>query len=60
MKNPLFARYPSPEELYALERNARRLRSAEMVRLVRAGTAAVRNLFARTLSARNVKGLGHA
>lgn len=56
MKN----RYPTPEELYALEQNARRMRSAEMARLIRAGTDAVRSLFGRTVTVRNAKGLRHA
>jgi len=38
MKN----RYPTPQELYALEANARRLRSEEIARLLR---AAVKGLF---------------
>jgi hypothetical protein len=37
--------YPTTEELYALEREARRLRAEEMARLVRAGADAVRSLF---------------
>jgi len=41
MKN----RYPNPQELYALELEARRLRAAEVARLVRAGAAAVRAFF---------------
>jgi hypothetical protein len=52
MKN----RYPSPEELYALEIQARRLRSAEVARLLRSAVAALGNLF----SAKGVKGLRHA
>ena len=48
-------RYPTSEELYALEHEARRLRAAEMARLCRAGAAGVRNLFRV-----NVKGLKHA
>jgi len=56
MKN----RYPTSEELYAFEREARRLRAAEMARLFRAGANAVRSLFARTVAARNAKGLRHA
>jgi len=51
MKN----RYPTPQELYALEHEARRLRAAEMARLFRAGAAGVRNLLRV-----NVKGLKHA
>ncbi len=56
MKN----RYPTPEELYALELQARRLRSAEMARLFRAGAEKVRSLFFRTVTVRNAKGLRHA
>jgi len=56
MKN----RYPTVEELYALEHEARRLRAAEMARLFRAGAKAVRALFARTVTVRNAKGLRHA
>jgi hypothetical protein len=55
MKNLNFNRYPTPEELYALEQQARRLRAAEVARLFRAGAAGVRNLFRV-----NVKGLRHA
>jgi hypothetical protein len=36
---------PTIEELYAFEREARRLRAEEMARLVRAGSNAVRSLF---------------
>jgi hypothetical protein len=60
MKNPQLAHYPTPEELYALEQNARRMRSAEMARLIRAGADKVRSLFGRTVTVRNAKGLGHA
>ncbi|MGH8691468.1 MAG: RSP_7527 family protein [Burkholderiales bacterium] len=41
MKN----RYPTAEELYALELEARRLRAAEIARLARAGAAALRAFF---------------
>jgi len=41
MKN----RYPTSQELQALEQEARRLRAAEMARLFRAGADAVRALF---------------
>jgi hypothetical protein len=47
--------YPTIEELYALERDARRLRAEELARLVRAGTDAVRSLFKT-----KVKRLQHA
>lgn len=56
MKN----RYPTSEELYAFEREARRLRAAEMARLFRAGADKVRAIFKRTVSVRNAKGLRHA
>jgi hypothetical protein len=60
MKNPLPTHYPTAAELYAFEREARRLRAAEMARLARAGVDAVRSLFARPITARNAKGLRHA
>jgi predicted DNA-binding transcriptional regulator YafY len=56
MKN----RYPTPEELYALEHEARRLRAAEMARLARKAADAVRSLFARIVTVRNAKGWKHA
>jgi hypothetical protein len=56
MKN----RYPTPEELYALEHEARRLRAAEMSRLLKAGAKAVRSLLARIVTVRNAKGWKHA
>jgi len=49
-------RYPTHEELYALMLEARRMRAAEMRRLVKAGAKAMRNLF----SVRSMKGLRHA
>jgi hypothetical protein len=45
MKNLQLGHYPTPEELYALEREAHRLRAAEMARLFRAGAKAVRAFF---------------
>jgi hypothetical protein len=56
MKN----RYPTPAELYALELKARRMRAAEMARLLHAGADAVRAVFKRTVSVRHAKGLRHA
>jgi hypothetical protein len=53
-------RYPTSQELYALEREARRLRAMEMARLIRAATAAVRSYFKRIVTVRNAKGLRHA
>ena len=55
MKNLHPTRYPTPQELYAFEHNARRLRAQEMARLIRAATTGVRSLFRV-----NVKGLRHA
>jgi hypothetical protein len=52
MKN----RYPTAQELHAIEHEARRLRAAEMARLLRAGADAVRRFFA----VRPAKGLRHA
>jgi hypothetical protein len=52
MKN----RYPTAQELQALEHEARRLRAAEMARLAKAGADAVRRLF----TVRPAKGLRHA
>ena len=60
MKNLNLGRYPTPEELYALEHAARRARAAEMARLAKAGVAAVRALFARIVTVRNAKGWKHA
>jgi hypothetical protein len=47
--------YPTTAELYAFEREARRLRAEEVARLIRAGFDAVRSLFKTT-----VKRLQHA
>jgi hypothetical protein len=52
MKN----RYPTAHELHAIEREARRLRAAEMARLFKAGAEALRRL----LTVRPAKGLRHA
>ena len=45
MKNPHLNRFPTPEELYALEQKARRLRSVETARLFRAGAAKLTRIF---------------
>ncbi len=50
-------RYPTSQELYQVEQEARRLRALEMARLFRAAAAAVRGLFAVKVK---VKGLRHA
>jgi hypothetical protein len=48
--------YPTAAELYALEREARRLRAAEISRLFRVGA----NRWKALLAPRAVKGLRHA
>ena len=48
-------RYPTTQELYQVEQEARRLRALEIARLFRVAAAAVRNLFAV-----KAKGLRHA
>ena len=53
-------RYPTPDELYALELAARRARSEEMARLVHAGARALRTGIARLAAALNAKGVRHA
>ena len=40
-----YPHYPTTAELYAFEREARRLRAEEMARLIRAATDAVRSVF---------------
>ena len=50
-------RYPTPAELYALERAARIARAAEVARLLKKGLASVKGLFA---SRNDTKGLRHA
>jgi hypothetical protein len=57
MKNHDLKRYPSVEELYALERAAREARAAEMARLLGRAFEAVRRLFE---SKGQTKGLRHA
>jgi hypothetical protein len=54
MKNRDWVRYPTAEELYALERAARAARAHEMARLTRAALVALRELFAAP------KGVRHA
>ena len=44
-------RYPSPEEIRAIECAARRARSQELIRLARVAAAAARSLCVRALSA---------
>jgi hypothetical protein len=54
MKNRDLMRYPTAEELYALERAARVARAREMARLARRALNALRQLFEEG------KGLRHA
>jgi hypothetical protein len=56
MRNVSLNRYPTSAELYALEREARRLRAAEIARLFRATASGWKALWAP----KAVKGLHHA
>ena len=60
MENRYQIRYPTTAELYALELEARRMRAAEVARLLRAGADKVLAIFKRTASVRHAKGLRHA
>ena len=40
-------RYPTPEEVMALERKARKARADEVARLVKAAAAGIRKFFTR-------------
>jgi hypothetical protein len=55
MKN----RYPTTEELYKLELEARRLRSQEIARLIGVAAAGLKSFFAR-LASPDTKGVRHA
>ena len=50
----------TPGQLYALEHAARRARSIEQARLLRAGALALTTAFSRVLNAFKWKGLRHA
>ncbi|HYX67191.1 MAG TPA: hypothetical protein VE935_23475 [Burkholderiales bacterium] len=52
-------RYPTPEEVMALEREARKARAEEMARLVKAAAASIRTFFTRPTPVR-VKTPRHA
>ena len=56
MENLLLKRYPTTAELYALERDARRLRAEEIARLFRAAAKGLRGSWIP----KAVKGLRHA
>jgi len=51
--------YPTPAELYALERAAKAARSAEIARLIRAAVSGVTTLFSAAEKTKT-KGLQHA
>jgi hypothetical protein len=60
MKNALY-RYPTADELRALELAAHRARARELERLIRAGAAGVQAFLGRLASAVHVGGrIGHA
>ena len=48
-------RYPTPEELYAIEQAARRARSKEMRRLAVSGVHAIQALLSRAVAALTAK-----
>lgn len=52
-------RYPTPEEVSALERAARKARAAEVARLTKAALVAIRSFFTRPAPVR-VKIARHA
>ena len=64
MKNRYPMRYPTAAELYAFEREARRLRAAEVSRLLRAGVRAVKSsmksLVTHPISVPGGRGIRHA
>jgi hypothetical protein len=53
-------RFPTPAELYAIEQSARRMRAAEMARVLRSLVAALKGVVARAAAAPKPKGLRHA
>jgi hypothetical protein len=53
-------RFPTPDELYALERAARRARNEAMARLFRAGARALRAGIARVAAVLSARKVGHA
>jgi hypothetical protein len=52
--------FPTPEELYAIELEARRARSQEMGRALVNGAAALKALFARAAAALHARKAHHA
>lgn len=53
-------RYPSVEEVEAVERAARRARAEAVVGLVKAAAASLRSLFVRPAGGVHIKGARHA
>lgn len=53
-------RYPRPEELYALELEARRMRAEVLSAAFSAGFANVKSLYGRAISAIGAKVVRHA
>jgi hypothetical protein len=60
MENRYSFRYPTPAELYAIEHTARRMRAAEMARVLRSLAAALKSVFARAAAPSDAKGMRHA
>jgi len=58
-RNELQRNYPTQEQLYALERAARRQRSQEMGRLMAAAARAIKSAFGRVVS-NSGNGVRHA
>ena len=52
--------FPTPAELYAIEQSARRMRAAEMARVLRSLVAALKSVVARASTASTTKGVRHA
>jgi hypothetical protein len=52
--------FPTPAELYAIEQSARRMRAAEMARVLRSLVAALKSVVARPAAPSNAKGMRHA
>lgn len=59
-RNENQVRFPGSKELYAYEREARRLRAIEMGRLSKIAAVAIRSFFARSFVAAKAKEMKHA
>lgn len=53
-------RYPTSEELYAYEREARRMRAQALAEAFAAGFAAVKSAYARVMTTLSTKVVRHA